>query len=161
MPEYEVKNVKTFRGREGQGFNCSLYRDKKRVAFVIDNGCGDEYKFEWLDSKAPKVEVESNRYNVTEPVKCKCTPEEAMLLKHIKGKTIEHYGMTMEHNTDTYVEGLVEDFELKKKCKKKTIFILTNGEMYESNTPFSEVVRVRIKRQYGDELKEFINERYV
>lgn len=47
MPNYEVKNVKTFRGMEGQGFNATLYRDGKRVAFVIDEGCGGCLLFEW------------------------------------------------------------------------------------------------------------------
>ena len=28
---YTVKNVKNFQGREGDGFECSLYKDGKRI----------------------------------------------------------------------------------------------------------------------------------
>ncbi len=43
----EVRNVKTFRGMDGLGFNASLYIDGSKVAFVMDEGCGGSMRFEW------------------------------------------------------------------------------------------------------------------
>jgi hypothetical protein len=46
---YSVAKVKTFRGREGEGFNATLLRDGKAVALVMDEAQGGEYRFEWKD----------------------------------------------------------------------------------------------------------------
>ena len=42
---YTIKGVKTFRGREGQGFNATLCRDGKPVAHVDDAACGGCYNW--------------------------------------------------------------------------------------------------------------------
>jgi hypothetical protein len=49
---YEVKNVKSFKGHDGLGFNASLYRDGTKVAFVTDLASGGDIDFNWEDSKA-------------------------------------------------------------------------------------------------------------
>lgn len=44
---YEVKNVETFMGTEGYGFNCNLYQDGKKIAEDVDTAIGrmvDEYE---------------------------------------------------------------------------------------------------------------------
>lgn len=49
---YTVKNVKTFRGHDGNGFNATLYENGKRVALVDDDGWGGGYNYQWLDPSA-------------------------------------------------------------------------------------------------------------
>lgn len=49
LPEYTLRRVKTFRGMDGQGLNAELMRDGKVVAFVLDEGCGGEMRFDWMD----------------------------------------------------------------------------------------------------------------
>ena len=33
--DYSVKNIKSFIGMEGYGFNANLYRGKKKIAFLF------------------------------------------------------------------------------------------------------------------------------
>lgn len=40
MEKYSVKNVKSFMGMEGYGFNATVYRGNKRIGLAIDEGCG-------------------------------------------------------------------------------------------------------------------------
>lgn len=64
MSEFSLKVNKTFMGREGHGFNATLYRNGKKVADIHDMAdggiCGfywrnmqDEYRFEELVKKLP------------------------------------------------------------------------------------------------------------
>ena len=46
---YSVRNVKCFRGMEGEGFNATFYRDGRRIAFVIDDASGGEIHIQWTD----------------------------------------------------------------------------------------------------------------
>lgn len=45
--EFTVKGIKGFRGTDGHGFNATLYADDKRVALVMDEANGGEYRYEW------------------------------------------------------------------------------------------------------------------
>jgi len=47
---YSVKNIKTFTGREGHGFECSLYRDGKSIGKVVDVANGGSINF-YLDKE--------------------------------------------------------------------------------------------------------------
>ena len=38
--KYTVKNVKSFMGREGYGYSCSLYKDGKNIGTVTDTADG-------------------------------------------------------------------------------------------------------------------------
>lgn len=49
---YTVKGVKSFRGNEGYGFNATLYKDGKAIAFVYDDANGGCYSYEWKDESA-------------------------------------------------------------------------------------------------------------
>ena len=66
---YSVRNVKQFRGREGHGFNATLYRDNVKVALVMDAANGGEYRFEWVDYRRGKtVRVHPDPYKETKCV---------------------------------------------------------------------------------------------
>tara|TARA_R100000808_G_C2126181_1_gene136413 strand:- start:687 stop:959 length:273 start_codon:yes stop_codon:yes gene_type:complete len=48
---YQVKNIKLFDGREGTGFNATLYRGNTKVAKVVDDASGREVSFNWIDNQ--------------------------------------------------------------------------------------------------------------
>jgi hypothetical protein len=45
MMNLTVKNVKTFTGREGIGFNCDLYLDGKQIAQVLNDAGGGMFYY--------------------------------------------------------------------------------------------------------------------
>jgi hypothetical protein len=44
-----LKNVKTWQGREGQGFQASLYINSVRTAVVTNDAFGGEFRYDVLD----------------------------------------------------------------------------------------------------------------
>jgi len=79
--KYNVKNIKSFMGTDGPGFNATLYRGKKRVATLIDSGCGGEVNIQWLDWEEEDVEIENKVRGKV--YKFRGTPEEKNLYDHI------------------------------------------------------------------------------
>ena len=53
-PIYTVKNVKTFTGMEGLGWECSLYKDGKRLGTVLDDAHGGMLIFH-IDKAEEKI----------------------------------------------------------------------------------------------------------
>lgn len=103
---YAVKGVKTFRGNEGYGFNATLYKDGKAIAFVIDDANGGCYSYEWKDDAERVPFVEYAKQRMTE--------------------------VTMEHD-DALVASLVEDVLLERdaaKLVKGKVAILKGGKVY-------------------------------
>lgn len=148
---YSVKNVKTFRGMEGYGFECSLYHDNKRIATVVDTANGGCYDFYWKDKAA---EAKFDDYLAS-------LPEETFNLGG--GKTI-----TTKPSGETVVGKLVDSYENDKKfrrlCKKKTLFSLRTDEKdtYRTlNTPYNSVAIEYLTEKYGENLAEIINSRFV
>lgn len=165
MSKYEVKNVKSFTGREGYGYECSLYCDGKKVAKVLDEANGGECYFSWDDYKSEKVKVTYERYGTERTVKA--TPAEAAFYEHLKGKTYEFYGETNNHCQDTYVGHLVEVYEqnkqIKKWCKKETVFRLKGdkeGSFRTVKAPYDSRVQAFIDKKYGDKVEEVLNKRF-
>ncbi|GAH34833.1 unnamed protein product, partial [marine sediment metagenome] len=81
-PKYTIKNIKTFRGHDGQGYNATLYRDGKRIAVLIEFASGGPLDIEWLDRDEKRVEVKNYAYD-DEINTYMGTPEEAILNEHI------------------------------------------------------------------------------
>ena len=112
---YEVKNVKTFIGMEGYGFNTNLYCDGKKVAFVIDSAHGGCYDYEWVNDAA-RVKAEA-------------------YVKTLPG--VEMYGTKLEMDMDIFMSELIDAYEEKKriaKMKKTRVVFKTldcgPGEVY-------------------------------
>lgn len=145
MGVYEVKGVKSFIGLEGYGFNATLYRDGKKVAFVIDDANGGCYNFDFVSNEA---ENEFNAY-------IKTLPE------------IEFQGSKLTVDSDIFVGELVEQYETGKKlkswCKTKTVFILKSDKAGEYRTVlhvYTDAVRKFLESKYKDDLLEVVNLRY-
>ena len=169
--KYEVKGVKSFRGMEGYGFNATLYRNGKKVAFVMDSAQGGEYDYEWVDYKKPRVDVPIVELQGKSTKSYKGTPEEKLFHEHclaippeekeyFKGKP-EMYNMI----PDSYMGQLVDEFEhkkwLKRNCKNKTLFRLVGDKEDEFRTikhPYDEHVKKYLEDKLGKKLKVIINE---
>lgn len=146
MSVYEVKGVKSFVGMEGYGFNATLYKDGKKVAFVIDDANGGCYNFQF---ESAELEKEFFAYVKTLPA-------------------LDFQGTKLDMDGDLYVGGLVEQYETQKKlrswCKKKTVFTLkgdAEGEYRTLANVFGEKIRAYIEKRYANELVEIINLRFV
>jgi hypothetical protein len=124
MPNYSIKNLKTFRGMEGQGFNLTLYRDGIKVATVDDDANGGCFHFHWFDRN-----------------------EESILKKHCE--SLPNCGPF--EIMDAFVDELVNDALLSKKMlsslKKKTLFVM-NELLYTVNAPYTPELGVRLQARY-------------
>lgn len=130
---YSVKNIKTFTGREGKGFNATLYRDGKKIAMVSDMADGGMLRFDWVDYSA-REEDKLDAYCATLP------------------KTELGHGLrAVPTDKDLFVSRLVEDAEIRKKMtsqlRKKTVFI-DGGVAYTSPSPYSPSTRAALLSKF-------------
>ncbi len=142
---YEIKGLKTFNGMEGKGYNANLFRDGKKVAEVIDSGDGG------------MVSVREIVFGEVKRIK-----------QEISGKFIdlgeEFQNKKVPMDVSTYMAQLVEEFEMKKLCRKYTLMRFkgdSEGSYRKLSLPFTPEVKDVMLRQYGDHIIEFINERYL
>ena len=140
-PTYTVKGIKTFVGMEGHGYNASLYRDGKLVAFVIDDASGGSLQIEWKDVSNGLVEVETKDYKGN-PWVVKMTNEEKALHEHatslppsvcdwIDPDTGRPAELSM--TSELFIEGLVNDALLIKDVAKMTrgkVAFVRDGKLY-------------------------------
>lgn len=131
---YSVKNVKKFRGREGVGINCSLYRDNIRVAFYIDTANGGQGYFENWES----------------------AEERDKFMEFVKSRPeVEFHGVTLTPSPDMAMDNLLEAFDILKQAKKKTFFRMASRKYAEGhwnvmNVPYSQEQRDELVARYGD-----------
>lgn len=171
MPDYTVKNIKSFRGTDGYGYNATIYCDGKKIAFAMDGADGAPLNVEWEDSNVrPLVDVTWKNHN-DEACIIHCTPEEAKMYEHVRGKkwTLGEFSGNMD--PDLFIEELVND-ELNKKSKiaqekrwikKETLFHLKDqkeGAFMTIKAVFCKRVKDFIINKYGDQVAFILNERY-
>jgi thymidylate synthase len=143
--DYSVKNVKSFQGMEGYGFNANLYRGKKKIASVIDSGDGGQVMVYWDDRKT----------------------EEPLLAKHLKKLpkiTYEYGDFTVDEsyflsNCVTKWETEKDIRRMKKQCQKKTLFrhsLHQDGEYGTVQAVFTNDVKKWLENKY--EKVEIFNE---
>ena len=96
--KWTVDNVKTFRGRDGHGFNARLLRDGVPVAYVIDAADGGPFRFEWYGTD--KVGV---------PGVGRVTTAHRDLLDECAGKTVTIGEFTLDMDPDLFVDQLVAE----------------------------------------------------
>lgn len=151
---YSVKNVKLFNGLEGQGFNCNLYRDGKKIGLCIDDaGGGPMHSIQWEPTVLGRVEQGLLDSHI------KTLPAEKC---YIEGKSFE-----IELDEGIFVSDLIhlnerEKFirKVKRDCQTKTLFRLPNQDKSEYMTvraEFCPKVKDAIIRRNGEGI-EFFNE---
>jgi hypothetical protein len=139
---YSVKGIKKFIGMEGMGgFNLTLCKNNKPIAFVINEDCGGAYLWRWQDEEARK---EFNKLAKS------CPPE-------------SYEGMSIAVDDDMLLDKIVELLEIQKKCKKFVCFVLKDNKdsiyQYKITSEFSEEYLIGYARkQYGDRVEVIYNE---
>lgn len=145
--KYSIKGIKSFQGMEGYGFNATLLRDGKPVAFCIDEGCGGEVRIEWKDG-----------YHGT--------PEEARLTAHLAtippvlsdlgGEGADKITLTVD--AGWFVTDLVSDEEerrrLERLAKKSILFRLPTDKKgawsYLKGTPRTPASEAYVLRKHPE-----------
>lgn len=151
-PSYTVKGVKSFIGNEGHGFNATLYRDGKAVAFVYDDASGGPVCFEWKDRADGLVEVQTKTYD-GKPWTVKMTNEEKRLHDLCASMPKQKFeGMELDVTMDILVGDLVNDALLLKDVarmtKGKIAFIKADGKLYTAKCEPNEKNITAIKAKH-------------
>lgn len=174
MPEYTVRKVKTFRGREGTGFNAELCCDGKPVALVMNQADGGSFRFEWND-RGQRVPVELVSEHSGQVRLFYLLSDEAKLHEFCKGKT-QTYTFTLKGAAETetlpltpdmLVTNLVDDYTLaqsmRRACTKSTCFKLKgqkDGAYMTVPFIFTSEIAAGLRKQYGEKLEVIYNEKY-
>ena len=137
---YSVKNVKSFMGREGYGYSCSLYKDGKKIGTVTDTADGGEADL-YLDS--PELEEE--------------------LYAYVRSLPLEIFeGDEFAQSVETVIGGLVDAYLTKKQIDKLTakswVYIMKGSENKFSSFP-KKYSKVAIEKQFADKIIECVNDR--
>jgi len=110
-PNYTINAVKTFIGRNGPGFNCTLLLDGKRVAFVYDDASGGMTRFNWTgETRAERAE------------------QERALTEFCATREPRHaFQWEYDLSPDVFVSSLVDDYTINRWLLRK----LKNGVLFE------------------------------
>lgn len=150
----QVKNVKTFTGNEGHGFNAALYFNEKRVAVVTDHACGGDIDYAW-EGKTPAARAENEK---AVRAYVDGLPPETM------PEDIEEWEKTLytngerQRSLDEVVSALVDDYENEKvmarKRKHSVLWVkegLAEGEYYATkHNGAIESTKAAISRKHPD-----------
>ena len=143
---YAVKNVKSFMGREGGGYECSLYKNGKRIGTVTDTAGGGMVDF-YLN-KGEKEILDAH---------CLTLPKWGSEFGDGKNE--------YDTDCDIFLSQLVRKFDeqkqYKKWCKKQTVFSIDgdkDGHFRTINKVFDANVKAHLVKKYPDCGLRIINE---
>ncbi len=149
--DYTVRDIKTFRGMEGEGFNATLCRDGRKVASVIDDATGGDVHFQWADARSRGA-------------------EEKRLLEFVKTLPRERWEDTeYDVTSDVFLAALVDEAQTEKRLRRlfrnETLFRLKGDRTDDDKwrilkVPFSLSVKAQLVKTYGDSLTHVLNEDY-
>lgn len=149
---YTVKGVKSFMGHEGNGYNCTLCKDGKKIASVIDQGDGGEPYF-YFENKP--VEDALHAY-------VKTLPSIVSDYDDPKDPTKK-----FEYTPDiaSFVSGLVDDYDYAKRtkrlCKTQTVYRLDDtpkDSVMILKHLYNAEAKAHLEKKYGKRLVEIVNE---
>jgi hypothetical protein len=153
--KYTVAKIKTFRGMEGHGLNAVLLADGKKVADLLDEGCGGMMHFYWIDM---------NRGG--EETKFKAFVEEEKL-KIPADKESDGFNDRSLFDGDIWVwlavDEILNDRRLKTACKKNTLFQVgeeIGGESCRTIKGVTPEIRAWVEKKYAGQKVKFLNDDY-
>lgn len=147
MGVYTMTGIKTFEGMEGRGFNATLLRDGKKIAFVINEGNGGCLNISYTDAKGKALKMSESRGIVA------MLEAKVLALKPTKSDEKEPGGYSDRELfcLDIYLEELVEDVlemrAVKRWCKTKTV-------IQEKGAKPGDFITY--KRAYSPEMKAYV-----
>lgn len=138
-----ARNIRTFVGREGPGYNASLYVDGVKAADAIDEGnggCGYQY---FQDR-----ELEKRVHAAAENAPKSLVPFE-----------FEH----LDQILDKLIENAQNNKRFKKLCSKHVVFRLKShppAEFASLNVPITRPkIREVLQARYNDDLEYILNDK--
>lgn len=136
MSNYNVKNVRSFKGAEGYGFSCTLYRDKTKIAEVRDEGNGGAIQYQWVSSLERKAFDDYARSLPPVPVDgydpVRCDPDLAIA---------------------AMVDRYEEEAAQRRACRGKTLYRLPSdpeGHWRVIKTTYSDKIEKRLLRHHPE-----------
>lgn len=137
--KYTVKNVKSFMGREGYGYSCSLYKDGKNIGTVTDTADGGEADL-YLNSR--ELEDELRDYVNTLPLGI-------------------FNGMEFAVSIESFVGGLVDEFQNAKQLSKLTknnwVYRFKGKEDGVLSFFSKKLSKAAIEQKFADQIIECLN----
>ena len=150
MPKFEIKKFHENRGHEGVGYDCELWMDGELVCHSNNEGGGgcDLHHF---------ASVEMRK---------KMDAHIATLPPHHweEGFDMDDSPMDMDLFMMNLIAEIQENKAFKRQCKTKTLIRLKGdkpGEYHIYKQAFTPKLAEGIRKHYGDQLVEIINERFV
>jgi hypothetical protein len=119
---FQIKGFKTWNTDDGGGYQFNLYLDKKKFAYVHNDGNGG-----CIDMKFYDLKFMGGQYSWDE------SPSATIWGKYVKslGQWKSSFGEIngtewFDHDTDTAIGILVQEYEMAKHRKKGILFRLVN-----------------------------------
>ena len=138
-------------GHEGEGFNCELWMDGALAAHVIDEGGGGAPMFHWATREMASKVLDH----------IKTLPEKV----YPAGQGMDELRVPADQETFIWdlVAAHLEDKRVRRAAKTKLLFRLKSDEgtdvAYRTlKAPYSEQAAEFVRKKYGDDLLEIINE---
>tara|TARA_Y100000114_G_scaffold59725_1_gene54724 strand:- start:2189 stop:2596 length:408 start_codon:yes stop_codon:yes gene_type:complete len=104
---YTIKSVKFFDTLDGGGFNCTLYKDNKKVAYVYDEGCGGSLYYDCLNGwDFGSYTFDEVIYNLIDEHRQKKEEKKGILVKREFGYAILQWRVTIPTMLKKYSNGL-------------------------------------------------------
>lgn len=121
----ELKNVKSFLGMEGHGFNAGLYFNGQKVALVIDDASGGPIMYQWQGKTSEHRAA--NEKAVVQFVDA--LPPEALPADAADWERDLHSDGHRKLDLDDHVSRLVDAFENDKRLTRlrKTAVVFKTG----------------------------------
>lgn len=144
--EITMRNVKTYRGHEGESLGqCDVYLDGKKAFFFGQGDWGGPSTIEAY-SKSPMSVEDFEAW--------------------VKGLNLRNEEYDLEIDAELYLEDLLNDLleerRLKRMCKTKTVLRLKSepGGISSYNKPCTPEMRAWVVKEHGEDLEEIINLRF-
>ena len=158
--KYEVARIKTFRGMDGQGLNAVLIRDHKAVAELLDEGCGGEMHFDWLDRKHGESAEEAMFNAFIEEERLKIPAD-----KKVEGglNMLERDIFSGEIWVNDEVDRIKNERRFRKICKTKTMFQVGDkigGDEFLMLKGVDDKTRQYILKKFAGQKVRILNDEY-
>lgn len=150
MPKFEIKRFHENHGHEGLGYDCDLYMDGVLVCHSNNEGGGGCDLHHWASKEMREK-----------------------MLAYIATLPPHHWDESDLHledqpmDMDLFMMNLICEFQtnktFKRQCKTKTLFTLKSDkrdEYHIHKQAYSPAIVAGLRKHYGDQLVEIINERF-
>lgn len=153
--KYSVTKIKTFRGMDGEGLNAVLLKDGKKVADLLDEGCGGEMHFDWVDMNKGVEEslfqafIEFERTRIPADKESDGFSDREMFCDAIW--------------VGDQVNQILNDRRFSRLCKKSTVFQvdgMIGTEEWKTIKGVTPDVRAFIEKKYAGKKIVYMNDRY-